>query len=195
MASILDTLSSHLDPGLLSQLTSRLGADEGNTSKAIAAAVPLLLGALAKNASDPQGAEQLHQALVRDHDGTVLDQPAQITDHQSSADGNAILGHILGDRRSVAEQGIAQASGLDLSKVGPLLSMLAPLVLGALGRARAQQGLDPQGLARVLGQEREELGSRAPGVLGAVGRLLDRNHDGSALDDVSGMLGGLFGRR
>ena len=195
MASILDTLSSHLDPGLLSQLTSRLGANEGNTSKAIAAAVPLLLGALAKNASDPQGAEQLHQALVRDHDGTVLDQPAQITDHQASADGNAILGHILGDRRSVAEQGIAQASGLDLSKVGPLLSMLAPLVLGALGRARTQQGLDPQGLARVLGQEREELGARAPGVLGAVSRLLDRNHDGSALDDVSGMLGGLFGRR
>jgi hypothetical protein len=195
MASILDSLSSHLDPNLLSQLTSRLGSNEGTTSKAIAAAVPLLLGALAKNASDPQGAEQLHQALVRDHDGSVLDQPAQVTDHQSSTDGNAILGHILGDRRPVAEQGIAQASGLDLSKVGPLLSMLAPLVLGALGRARTQQGLDPQGLARVLGQEREELGARAPGVLGAVGRLLDRNHDGSALDDVSGMLGGLFGRR
>ncbi|HET6797607.1 MAG TPA: DUF937 domain-containing protein [Gemmatimonadales bacterium] len=194
MASILDTLSTHLDPGLLSQLTSRLGANEGNTSKAIAAAVPLLLGALAKNASDPQGAEQLHQALVRDHDGSVLD-AAKVADNQSSNDGEAILGHILGDRRSVAEQGISQASGLDLSKVGPLLTMLAPLLMGALGRARAQQGLDPQGLARVLGQEREELGARAPGVLGAVGRLLDRNHDGSALDDVSGMLGGLFGRR
>jgi hypothetical protein len=195
MASILDTLSAHLDPGMLSQLTSRLGANEGNTSKAIAAAVPLLLGALAKNASDPQGAEQLHQALVRDHDGAVLDQPATVTDKPSSNDGEAILGHILGDRRSVAEQGISQASGLDLSKVGPLLTMLAPLVMGALGRTRAQQGLDSQGLARVLGQEQQELGARAPGLLGAVGRLLDRNHDGSALDDVSGMLGGLFGRR
>jgi hypothetical protein len=195
MASILDTLSTHLDPGVLSQLTSRLGANEGNTSKAIAAAVPLLIGALAKNASNPQGAEQLHQALVRDHDGTVLDQPAAVTNQPSSNDGEAILGHILGDRRSVAEQGISQASGLDLSKVGPLLSMLAPLVMGALGRTRAQQGLDPQGVARVLGQEREELGARAPGLLGAVGRLLDRNHDGSAFDDVSGMLGGLFGHR
>jgi len=28
-----------------------------------------------------------------------------------------------------------------------------------------------------------------------VSRLLDRNKDGSALDDVSGLLGGLFGRR
>jgi len=39
------------------------------------------------------------------------------------------------------------------------------------------------------------LGTRAPGVLGAVSRLLDRNKDGSALDDVSSLLGGLFGRR
>ena len=73
--------------------------------------------------------------------------------------------------------------------------MLAPLVMGALGRARTERGLDPNGLGRVLGEEQNELGARAPGVLGAVGRLLDRNNDGSVLDDVGGLLGGLFGRR
>jgi hypothetical protein len=35
----------------------------------------------------------------------------------------------------------------------------------------------------------------APGVLGVISRLLDRDHDGSVLDDVGGMLGGLLGRR
>jgi hypothetical protein len=195
MPSILDTLSTRLDERALSQLTTRLGADEGNTSKAIAAAVPLLLGALARNASQGDGAERLHQALVRDHDGSVLEQPAALPDGEGLRDGEAILGHILGDRRAVAEQGVSRASGLDLAKVGPLLAMLAPLVMGALGRTRAEQGLDPDGLTRVLGNEREELGARAPGILGAVGRLLDRDNDGSALDDVGGLLGGLFGRR
>lgn len=195
MPTILDTLSARLDERALSQLTTRLGADEGNTSKAIAAAVPLLLSALAQNASRGDGAERLHQALVRDHDGSVLDQPTAVVDGERQRDGDAILRHILGDRLPVAEQGISRASGLDLTKVGPLLAMLAPLVMGALGRARADRGLDPQGLGRVLGNEREELGARAPGVLGAVGRLLDRDNDGSALDDVAGMLGGLFGRR
>jgi hypothetical protein len=195
MPSILDTLSTRLDERALSQLTTRLGADEGSTSKAIAAAVPLLLGALAHNASQGDGAEQLHQALVRDHDGSVLEQPATVTEGAGLSDGNAILGHILGDRRAAAEQGVSRASGLDLAKVGPLLAMLAPLVMGALGRTRAQQNLDPKGLSRVLGDEREELGARAPGLLGALGRMLDRNNDGSALDDVSGLLGGLFGRR
>jgi hypothetical protein len=31
--------------------------------------------------------------------------------------------------------------------------------------------------------------------MGAVSRLLDRDRDGSALDDVGGLLGGLFGKR
>jgi hypothetical protein len=195
MPSILDALSARLDEGALSQLSTRLGADEGNTSKAIAAAVPLLLGALAKNAGEGDGAQQLHQALVRDHDGSALDHPGAVADDSRLRDGDAILGHILGDRRSIAEQGISRASGLDLSKVGPLLAMLAPLVMGALGRARTERGLDPGGLGQVLNQERDELGARAPGVLGALGQLLDRNKDGSVLDDVGGLLGGLFGRR
>lgn len=195
MPSILDALSARLDERALTQLSTRLGTDEGNTSKAIAAAVPLLLGALAKNASEGDGAERLHKALVRDHDGSALDNPSALAEEARVRDGDAILGKILGDRRAVAEQGISRASGLDLSKVGPLLSMLAPLVMAALGRARSERGLDPAGLGRVLGEERNDLAARAPGVLGVVGRLLDRNQDGSVLDDVSGLLGGMFGRR
>jgi hypothetical protein len=195
MPSILDALSARLDERALTQLSSRLGTDEGNTSKAIAAAVPLLLGALAQNASQSDGAQQLHQALQRDHDGSALDNSAAVADDARLRDGDAILGHVLGDRRAIAEQGISRASGLDLSKVGPLLAMLAPLVMGALGRTRAERDLDPDGLGRVLGEERDGLGARAPGVLEAVGRLLDRDNDGSVLDDVGGLLGGLFGRR
>ena len=195
MPSILDTLSAHLDEKALSQLSSRLSADQGSTSKAIAAAVPLLLGALAKNAATPSGAQQLHDAVARDHDGSVLDNPAPVEAAATTGQGDAILGHILGDRKSLAEQGISKSSGLDLSKVGPLLATLAPLVMGALGKAQRSGGLDAGGLAGMLGQEREALGAKSPGVLGAVTQMLDRNNDGSILDDVKGMLGGILGRK
>ncbi len=194
MPSILDTLSARLDERALSQLSTRLGADEGNTSKAIAAAVPLLLGALAQNATAGEGAQRLHDALARDHDGSALDDPAGAADARPG-DGDAILGHILGDRRGIAEQGISRASGLDLSKVAPLLALLAPVVMGALGQARRKDGLDAGGLSRVLGAEREALGAQSPGVLGALSRLLDRDKDGSVLDDVGGLLGGLLRRQ
>jgi hypothetical protein len=68
-------------------------------------------------------------------------------------------------------------------------------VLGALGRVQRDRGLDANGLAGLLGGEREALDASAPGVMGVVSRLLDRNQDGSVLDDVGGMLGSLFGKR
>lgn len=191
MPGILDLLGSRLDAGAVQQLSGRLGADRTATGAAISAALPLLLGALAKNASDPTGARQLHDALARDHDGTRLDAlPAE-----PDPDGDAILGHVLGDRRELAERGIARASGLDLAKVGPLLTMLAPVVMGALGRRQREQNLGPQDLSAVLGGEREAINATSPGVMGMVSRLLDRDADGSVVDDVAGMLGGLFGRR
>lgn len=195
MSSIFDVLSNRLDDQALSQLSTRLGTDQAATSKAIAAAVPLLLGALAKNAATPTGAQAIHDAVSRDHDGSVLDSPDAIASAAATGQGDAILGHVLGDRRSVAEQGISRASGLDMSKVGPLLAMLAPLVMGALGRAQRSGNLGAGGLAQVLGTERDALGANAPGVLGAITRMLDRNNDGSVVDDVGGLLGGLFGRK
>jgi hypothetical protein len=193
MAGLLDLLGARLDSGAVQQISDRLGADRNATSTAVSAALPLLLGALARNASDPDGARQLHDALARDHDGSRLD---RLPDPDAvRPEGDAILRHVLGDRRGLAEQGIAKASGLDLAKVGPLLAMLAPVVMGALGKTRNERGLGPQDLSVLLGNERDAIGAASPGMMGALSQLLDRDRDGSVVDDLGGMLGGLFGRR
>ena len=169
MSSLLDSLSGHLDDQSLRRISGTLSADQGATSKALAAAVPLLLAGLARNAAQPGGAQRLHDALARDHDGSALDSPPA----GATPDGDAILGHILGDRRITAERGIAGASGLDLAKVGPLLSMLAPVVMGALGRARRQGNLGPGQLSEVLAREGAALGVSGPAVAGAKSRVGD----------------------
>jgi hypothetical protein len=66
--------------------------------------------------------------------------------------------------------------------------------MGALGRAKNQNGLDAGGLSTLLTGEQEQLKQSAPGVMGALGRFLDQDNDGSVLDDVSGMLGKAFRR-
>jgi hypothetical protein len=179
--------------GISSGIQSASPFIAGYAWPAISAALPLLLGALARNASTPDGARQLHDALARDHDGSRLD---RLPDPDATRpEGDAILRHVLGDRRGLAEQGIAKASGLDLAKVGPLLAMLAPVVMGALGKTRNERGLDPQDLSVLLGSERDAIGAASPGMMGALSQLLDRDRDGSVVDDLGGMLGGLFGRR
>lgn len=190
-------LNDALNSNTVSQISQTIGADEGTTANAIQAAVPLLLGGLANNSQSPEGASSLLGALDRDHDGSVLDDLGGFIAGAAggSAAGAGILGHVFGGQQNRIEQGVSAASGLDMGKVGPLLMMLAPIVMGALGRSNQQQGgFDPSSLAGLLGGAQNQMTAGSP-LLGMLGGLLDQNHDGSAVDDVLGMAGRLFGRR
>ena len=52
---ILDLLAQQLQGDNLSQISRQLGADEKTTSSAISAALPILVGALARNSSRTSG--------------------------------------------------------------------------------------------------------------------------------------------
>jgi len=91
---------------------------------------------------------------------------------------------------------LGKASGLNAGSAGSLLAMLAPLVMGALGRIQRQSGLDSGGLANMLGNERSRLEQSAPGLSGFA-RMLDLDGDGQIMDDIgtiAGTLESLFRR-
>jgi len=194
--SMLDMLQERLGGDAVRQIGQRLGTDPSTTQSAIAAALPMIVGGLAKNAQDPAQAGSLANALQKDHDGSILDDVAgYLGGGQPAADGAGILGHIFGGRTGAVEQGVSQVSGMEPGKTSALLSMLAPLVMGALGKSARERGLDPGGLASMLGGERERAAQQAPGgLMGMLSGLLDRDHDGSVVDDIGGMISSRFGR-
>jgi hypothetical protein len=184
-------LNEALSGNTVSQISQTIGADEGTTANAIQAAVPLLLGGMARNSQSEEGASSLLGALDRDHDGSILDDLGGFIAGTAggSAAGAGILGHVFGGQQPQIEQGVSAASGLDMNKVGPLLMMLAPIVMGALGRSKQQQGgFDINSLAGLLGGAQTQMASGSP-IMDMLGGLLDRNHDGSAVDDLLGMAG------
>jgi hypothetical protein len=197
--SVVDILNSQLGPESITALGRQLGLDPATTQKAVAGAVPLLTGALARNASHPAGAQALNQALDA-HDGSILD---QVTSYLGSSGagggmGDAILGHILGGRRDNAAGSLAQASGIDMGTAAKLLALLAPLVMGALSRSRQQSGgFDPGSLGGILSAEHEKAAAAAPSGMGGLASILDMDGDGNPMDDIAriggGLLGGLFG--
>ncbi len=199
MPDLLETLTKTLSGSALQQISSRIGADEGSTSNAIAGALPILMGALDRNSDKPGGAEALLGALSRDHDGGILDNLSGLLGDSGGGAGEAILGHVLGGKRKSVETGLGRASGLDAGAVAKLLPILAPVVMGMLGREQRKKGLDARGLSDLLTGQRQQAEERDPDAMGVLGNLLDTNDDGQVVDDVvklgSSLLGGLFGGR
>lgn len=136
--SMTQDLASQLQGGPVQQIAQQLGVDPSTAQTAVTAALPLLMGALGRNASQPQGAQALFGALQNDHAGAgglgdVLG--AVLGGGQSrQTDGAGILGHIFGGRQPRAEQAIGQSTGIGQDKANALLRLLAPIVLAYLAK-------------------------------------------------------------
>jgi len=181
MDGLLQTLVPLLSGDTLSGISEQLGVDKNKTQLAITLALPLLIGALNRNASTSDGAEALTGALKHDHDGSILeDLQGNLSKKETVEDGSAILGHIFGDKRGGFEQNISSSSGLNAETTAQLVSMLAPVVLGVLGQMQHKQSMEPQDVAGVLQNERQTAESAVPGMAS----FLDMNGDGDVTEEV-----------
>ena len=159
-------------------------------------ALPAILGGLANNAASPQGAQSLNNALERDHDGGILDnlgglgslifgQQNQPEPPPRQADAGGILGHIFGNNQGQVAQQISNQSGLNMGQVAQILMILAPIVMGYLGRQKQENNLDAGGLSQILGQQQQQIQQTPQG--GFLERMFDSDGDGSVSDDIASM--------
>ncbi len=218
--SPLEILARQLDPQTVSQLGQRMGASPQQTQAATAGIVQTLLGAMARNVqNDPRQARQIESALERDNHASLLDNigsllgsgggnPVSNFGNARATNGMGILQHILGNKTGRVADQVSKSSGMSTAQVGQLMIMLAPLVMGALGKARQSQPPQSSGgigdiLGAVLGGGGMFGGPQAaPQQVGTSDRflnaVLDRNGDGNTSDDLMSMgaqlLGGMFSR-
>ncbi len=204
-------LQGQLSDDVLGQLSDQIGADKEQTATAANGIFATLLGGLANNAASEGGLASLGSALDRDHDGSVLDDLAGMVGGMmqggdgaaagGAANGLGILGHILGDRQEVAAQQVSESSGLNMSQVMKLMPILAPIVMGVLGRAKNQGGLDLGNLAGILmgsaqnaqsGGFGDLIGNVLGGVLGGGQQQAQPSAGGGGL--LGNILGGIFGK-
>ncbi len=209
MPNLFDLIQSQMDDNLVDQLSTQLGInDRQQATTAVQGVVSTLFSALAKNASTPDKATGLYQAIERDHDGSIVDQLQDYLtgrlqpgpEQQRALNGQGILQHLLGEKQHDAVHILSQQTGLDSNKIMDLMARMAPVVMGLLGKQKREQGLDPGGLAGLLTNTVNEQKSSGNTFIDMATNFLDKDGDGSALDDVAGMvgrglLGHLFGKR
>ena len=192
MNAITQMITQQLAGTVARSIAQRLGVSEATAERAVQIAVPLIVAALARNAARPQGAEELHQAVNNDHDGSIFDNLTGYLSNPQGANGAGILGHVFGEQQTPIQNDLAQAAGLDQNTAGNILEMVAPLVLGAVGQTQQQNNLDPDGLSQYLDAQQQQTAAAAPDLMGALNSMLDSNRDGSMTDDVGRLLGNFF---
>lgn len=215
MSGILDLLNSPMGQTLINGASQQLGQGKKQTASALSTALPLILGAMKNNASTPEGASGLLNALKSEkHSGGIMDNLGSILggggiDQDVLQDGAGILGHVFGGKEQNVAQAVSKSSGMDLGSAMNILKVAGPLVMGVLGKQTRQSNVaDQNGLGNLLGGMLGGGGGQQEQSL--VNRLLDADGDGSIIDDVAGMLlsgggqkksglggllGGLFGKR
>lgn len=188
-----DLLNSPIGQSIVKNVAGQFGLDENQASAAVNTAIPVILGGLNSNAQTPEGAASLNNALESKHDGSLLDNlggllgGGNITDLLQ--DGGGILGHVFGNNVNAVENGVAQKTGISTDKIGPIIKMLAPIVMAYLGKEKTTNNVNAGGLGDLLGgllgggQQKSSGG----GIFDMVSGLLDQDKDGSALDDIIGM--------
>ena len=184
--NILDSIMNANNGAAVRQLGSQLGLDEAQTASALSALVPALSAGLRQNVQSPDGLGGLVNALSGGAHQRYIDDPAVLGDARTVADGDGILGHVFGSKdvsRQVAARAGAQ-TGLAPEVMKRMLPLVATLVMGAMSRQAAARGG-----ASMAG------GAGASGLFEMLGGALDRNRDGSALDDILGTIGRTFGGR
>jgi hypothetical protein len=208
--NLMNVLQGQLSDDLLGQISEHIGAEPAQTAQAANGVFATLLGGLANNASTENGLSALGSALDRDHDGSMLDDLFGMVGGMmqgnaapaGASNGLGILGHILGDRQEVAAQQIGQSSGLSMGQVMKLMPILAPIVMGVLGKAKNSGGLDLGGLAGILmgsaqqTQQESGMGDLLSSVLGQVmggGQQQQAPSQGGGM--LGSILGGIFGKR
>jgi hypothetical protein len=209
--SLLEILKDQLDDNLINQLSEHIGAQPEQTNNAAQSIFASLVGGLAGNSQKEGGLEMLASVLDRDHDGSVLNDIMGMVlgnkaeENQTRAvNGVGILKHILGERQEEAAQHISQSSGLNVSQIMKLMPILAPIVMGVLGKSKAQGNLGLGDLAGILlGGAKQAQQQHSGGGLGdllgnVLGGVLQNRpqvaQEQQAPDILGGLLKGIFGK-
>ena len=222
--SLIDDLLGQLEGAPAGQIAQQLGTDPNTAQDAIAAALPMIVGALGRNAQQPGGATDLFSALQRDHGAGAggMDLGSMLggllgggnagglgglggllgsvlgggAPASRQLDAGGILGHIFGGAQPRAESGLGQATGLNSGQAGQLLKILAPIVMAFLAKQVSARNMDAGGLGSALGQERARVQNQGGLGGGLMNAVLDQDGDGDVdLSDLLRMGGSLLGGR
>jgi len=182
---VLDAILGGQNGQLITQLAKGAGLDESTVQSVVNQLLPAVSKGIKSNAGSSGGLSSLVSALSAGNHQQYLDNPEKLADSAAVDEGNAILGHVFGNKdvsRNVAGHA-AEATGVDSGIVKKLLPLVATAVMGALSKETTNSplaGNSGLGLNNLLGGDNSAVSS-------LVTSFLDADGDGDVTDDLLNM--------
>ncbi len=157
MLDSVQNLMSALSGENINQLSNMTGLERDKVQSAVGQILPALMKGLSDNTKDPKEAEELANALDRDHNGSILNNVSSAfmngdkpEDTGQDTNGLGILQHIFhGKQADVANQ-IGNNLNLDQGQIMALMAKLAPVVMGFLGKTKKDNNMNGTDLGSLL---------------------------------------------
>lgn len=169
----------------IGDIAKQLGVPEDVAEAAVKQAIPAIVGGMAANAKDADGAKSLEKALNKHATTSSSGKKVAVKDIDT-ADGEKIVNNVFGAKKSDVVAAVADTSKGDVTKelIAKLLPIIAPIVISFIA-------------SQFLGQKAETPAAKeeAPAASsGGIGDLLGGLLGGSGGQEIIGsVLGGLLG--
>ena len=182
MEPIVEGLMKQLISGdNLALMSNKVGADDKSVKSTLEMGLPLLLGAMNNNASKPEGINAIMNGMAQMGNNNPMDNMSSYLGAPDSFQGSDMLSSMLGSNLQPIQQSISKSTGLPLSVVGQILSMVLPLVIGSLSKSSSKQNLAPEDLSKFLGEQSEMAISTSPDAAGVMKGLFASQQSGGGL--------------
>ncbi|QOW11487.1 DUF937 domain-containing protein [Kaistella flava (ex Peng et al. 2021)] len=179
--SLIDLITGNTGNQVATDAESKFGISKTQVIALLAVAAPLVISYLRKKTDDPQEADALNNALDKDHDGSILNDPSQAAARQQ--EGGSILDHVFGGQKTDVENQLSQKTGISVDKIGPILAMLAPVIMGFIGREKQANGVTSGG----------GLGDLLGGILGNASSQVQQQQAQGGSNPITDILGSVLG--
>lgn len=178
-------INSVIADQLSKSASQKINIPEDKSRDVVNMAVPLLVAGLAKNAKNPKEAKNISEAISKDHDGSILNDLSSVfLSGGREQEGEKIIEHILGKKVEPASKAIGNQVQVNPEQVKKVLSLVAPVVMGAIGSKQKTGGLDSSTLTDFLQETVTKKVSGSNQQDNLLTQILDQNKNGSVIDEI-----------
>ncbi len=172
--NLLDLVKDQLSDAVIGKAAGLIGESSGATSSALSTILPTILGSVVQKGATQSGASGIMDMINSGgHDGSMFDNLSGLLGGGSQSNtmlksGAALVASLMGAKQGGIVDTLMSLTGMKKSSTNSLMSMVAPMVMGMIGRQIKKNGLNVGGLMDLLKGQKSHLKGALPSSLGSM---------------------------